>query len=422
MKEDFLHYLWRYKRVPLHCELTSGERLEIRCFGTYNRLAGPDFTGAQLVIGEQLWAGCVEMHLKSSDWYLHGHEYDTAYNNVILHIVWEHDIEVFDVNNVPIPTLELRNWVTEELLSTYRESLAGGYKFITCERLYNTVPAITLLSWNERLLVERLEEKATLVRQLWIDCQYDWEKVLFMCLLKHFGGTVNGEVFMQLGRGVPFSVIRKERVHPLRLEALLLGLAGLLPEETEWQYVTKLYEDFVYLKQKYSLELLPLRMNFKGLRPQGFPTIRLAQLAQVYESKEGLFSQLIEVNSFKDLKTLFKVKLSEFWETHYTFGKVSKKVRKPLSDSFIALIWVNVLIPLKYLYYKTQGRDVSEELMEVMKLLPADNNGVIDAFKNLGAEMKCAFDSQVLLHQYKYYCQRKRCLDCAVGVALLGKS
>ena len=145
-------------------------------------------------------------------------------------------------------------------------------------------------------------------------------------------------------------------------------------------------------------------------------------MAQVYESKEGLFSQLIEVNSFKDLKTLFKVKLSEFWETHYTFGKVSKKVRKPLSDSFIALIWVNVLIPLKYLYYKTQGRDVSEELMEVMKLLPADDNGVIDAFKNLGAEVKCVFDSQVLLHQYKYYCQRKRCLDCAIGVALLGKS
>lgn len=178
MKEDFLHYLWKYKKVPLNTVLTTGERLQILSFGEYNSLSGPDFQSAQLLIDEQQWAGNVEMHLKSSHWYVHGHESDPAYRNVILHVVWEHDIEVFDANNQPIPTLELRGLISPELLERYNTTVASHYQFIPCEKEYTTIPAITLFSWNERLLVERLEEKATAVNELWKAANFDWEKVL----------------------------------------------------------------------------------------------------------------------------------------------------------------------------------------------------------------------------------------------------
>ena len=340
---------------------------------------------------------------------------------MILHVVWEHDIEVFDANNQPIPTLELRGLISPELLERYNTTVASHYQFIPCEKEYTTVPAITLLSWNERLLVERLEEKATAVNELWKAANFDWEKVLFCMLLKSFGGTVNGEAFLQLGKHLDFSIIRKERSHPLHLETLLLGQAGLLPKETELTYPRELLQNYHYLQQKYNLSAPVVKIHFTGLRPQGFPTIRLSQLAQLYELNEGLFSQILEVNDFKSIQKLFAVGVSEFWETHYTFTKTSKKVKKPISASLITLIWINVFIPLKYAYYQSLGKDVSESLIEELKTMTAESNSIITQYQQLGVSVTTAFDTQVLLQQYKHYCQSKRCLDCAIGISILGR-
>lgn len=421
MKEDFLHYLWKYKKVPLSCQLSTGESLEILSFGQYNILSGADFFNAKLLIGGQQWAGNVEMHLKSSHWYAHGHQQDPAYRNVILHVVWEHDIEVFDANNQPIPTLELKNVIAPELLSRYQTSLGVPYEFIPCEKDYKSTPEMTLLSWNERLFVERLEEKSAFIAEVWQEAQWDWEKVLFLLLLKYFGGVVNGEAFLEIGRQLDFSIIRKECSHPLHLEALFLGRANLLPEEGEHTYIKDLQQHYAYLKQKYNLQDITAIINFKGLRPQSFPTIRLSQLAQVYEQRESLFSKILEITDWHSLLALFKVGVSDFWETHYTFHKVSPKVKKPISATLLQLLLINVVIPIQYFYYKTLGKDITETLIKTIKGLPAESNGVVDAFQHLGAKVETAFDSQVLLQQHKQYCKGKRCLDCAIGVALLRK-
>lgn len=421
MKEDFLHYLWKYKKVPLSCQLSTGESLEILSFGQYNILSGADFFNAKLLIEGQQWAGNVEMHLKSSHWYAHGHQQDPAYRNVILHVVWEHDIEVFDANNQPIPTLELKNVIAPELLSCYQTSLGAPYEFIPCEKDYKSTPEMTLLSWNERLFVERLEEKSAFIAEVWQEAQWDWEKVLFLLLLKYFGGVVNGEAFLEIGRQLDFSIIRKECSHPLHLEALFLGRANLLPEEGEHTYIKDLQQHYAYLKQKYNLQDITAIINFKGLRPQSFPTIRLSQLAQVYEQRESLFSKILEITDWHSLLALFKVGVSDFWETHYTFHKVSPKVKKPISATLLQLLLINVVIPIQYFYYKTLGKDITETLVKTIKGLPAERNGVVDAFQHLGAKVETAFDSQVLLQQHKQYCKGKRCLDCAIGVALLWK-
>ena len=421
MKEDFLHYLWKYKKVPLSCQLNTGEMLEILSFGQYNTLSGADFFNAKLLIEGQQWAGNVEMHLKSSHWYAHGHQQDPAYRNVILHVVWEHDIEVFDANNQPIPTLELKNVIAPELLSRYQTSLGAPYEFIPCEKDYKSTPEMTLLSWNERLFVERLEEKSAFIAEVWQEAQWDWEKVLFLLLLKYFGGVVNGEAFLEIGKQLDFSIIRKECSHPLHLEALFLGRVNLLPEEGEHTYIKDLQQHYAYLKQKYNLQDITTIINFRGLRPQSFPTIRLSQLAQVYEQRESLFSKILEIMDWHSLLALFKVGVSDFWETHYTFHKVSPKVKKPISATLLQLLLINVVIPIQYFYYKTLGKEITETLIKIIKGLPAERNGVVDAFQRLGAKVETAFDSQVLLQQHKQYCKGKRCLDCAIGVALLRK-
>jgi hypothetical protein len=421
MKEDFLHYLWKYKKVPLSCQLSTGESLEILSFGQYNTLSGADFFNAKLLIGGQQWVGNVEMHLKSSHWYAHGHQQDPAYCNVILHVVWEHDVEVFDTNNQPIPTLELKNIIAPELFSRYQTSFWAPYQFIPCEKNYKLTSEMMLSSWKERLFVERLEEKSAFIAEVWQEAQWDWEKVLFLLLLKYFGGVVNGEAFLEIGRHLDFSIIRKECSHPLHLEALFLGRANLLPEEGEHTYINELQQHYAYLKQKYNLQDINLVINFRGLRPQGFPTIRLSQLAQVYEQRESLFSKILEITDWHSLLALFKVGVSDFWETHYTFHKVSPKVKKPISATLLQLLLINVLVPIQYFYYKTLGKDITETLIKTIKGLPAESNGVVDAFQHLGAKVETAFDSQVLLQQHKQYCKGKRCLDCAIGIALLQK-
>ena len=421
MKEDFLHYLWKYKKVPLSCQLSTGESLEILSFGQYNILSGADFFNAKLLIGGQQWAGNVEMHLKSSHWYAHGHQQDPAYRNVILHVVWEHDVEVFDTNNQPIPTLELKNIIAPELFSRYQTSFWAPYQFIPCEKNYKLTSEMMLSSWKERLFVERLEEKSAFIAEVWQEAQWDWEKVLFLLLLKYFGGVVNGEAFLEIGRHLDFSIIRKECSHPLHLEALFLGRANLLPEEGEHTYIKDLQQHYAYLQQKYNLQDINPIINFRGLRPQGFPTIRLSQLAQVYEQRESLFSKILEITDWHSLLALFKVGVSDFWETHYTFHKISPKVKKPISATLLQLLLINVVIPIQYFYYKTLGKDITETLIKTIKGLPAESNGVVDAFQHLGAKVETAFDSQVLLQQHKQYCKGKRCLDCAIGIALLQK-
>ena len=245
--------------------------------------------------------------------------------------------------------------------------------------------------------------------------------MLFLLLLKYFGGVVNGEAFLEIGRHLDFSIIRKECSHPLHLEALFLGRANLLPEEGEHTYIKDLQQHYAYLKQKYNLQDINPIINFRGLRPQGFPTIRLSQLAQVYEQHESLFSKILEITDWHSLLALFKVGVSDFWETHYTFHKVSPKVKKPISATLLQLLLINVLVPIQYFYNKTLGKDITEALIKTIKGLPAESNGVVDAFQHLDAKVETAFDSQVLLQQHKQYCKGKRCLDCAIGVALLRK-
>lgn len=419
MKEDFLHYLWKTKKIPQNSLLTSGESLLIQSFGEHNQLSGPDFLSARLQIGEQQWAGNVEIHLKSSYWYAHRHEQDKAYSNVILHVVWEHDVEVFDSNQQIIPTLELKNQIDTETIETYKKLLFSKHNFINCEKHYSEIEKMVSLSWHKLLYDERLNQKAKLVESLLKQTNSDWEKVLFLMLLKNFGGTVNGDSFLEMGKTLDFSIVRKEKNNPLQLEALFFGKMNLLTDSFDDIYYQKLVHEYNYMKNKYGFNTSEAKVHFSKLRPQAFPTLRLSQLAQIYEKNDGLFSKIIETKTLVDFRKLFSANASEFWETHYTFKKNSTKTKKKITSALIDLIWINTVIPIKYAYFKSLNKNISEELIKQLKNTSGEKNNIIDKFKDLGAEINSAFNTQILLQQYKNYCISKRCLDCEIGIFLL---
>lgn len=422
MQEDFLHYVWKHKAFSsILLKTASGESIVILKLGEHNHNSGPDFFNAQLNIDSQLWAGNVEIHIKSSDWYVHGHEKDKAYDNVILHVVWEHDTEVFRSDNSVIPTLELKQYVDVNLLTNYK-ALIQSKSWINCETHYPEVDDFILNNWIERLYIERLERKSNDILKLLKESKNDWEAVLFKMLLKNFGLKVNGEAFFSLANSVDYTIIRKLQNNILDLEALLFGQASLLEDDVQELYFLDSKERYQYLVQKFQLNnqgVLPLQ--FFRLRPPNFPTIRLSQFANLYTSEQQLFSKVLELKTKDEFYKLFSKGVSSFWMTHYTFGKQSKSFKKVITKAFIDLLLINTVIPLKFSYAKYLGNNINEEIFDLLSELNQENNSIVNKYMELKAIKKNALSSQGLLQLKQYYCDKNKCLQCAVGSSLIIK-
>lgn len=420
MKEDFLHYLWRNKKFDISSlQTVCGEEIVILNSGAYLKEQGPDFFNAQLIIANQKWAGNVEIHLKSSDWYVHHHELDANYDNVILHVVWKHDVDVFRKNNTNIPVLELKKYVSNLELEklTY---LFTTKKWINCENDIQNIDSFVLKKWKERLFLERLEIKTESIQTFLNENENDWEATFFVFLAKYFGLNVNGDAFFKIAKSISFSIIRKEQTDLLSLEALLFGFANLLNDENEDVYYQNLKERWKYLQIKYKLINDDfINLHFFKLRPDNFPTIRLSQLAVLYHSKNNLFSKVIDVKNLNDFYQLFHSEVSEYWKTHYVFDKESQLKNKKLSKSFIQLLVINTVVPIKFLYAKQRGENAVDDLIELLLDIPSESNSIIDKFKLYKLNSNSSFDSQTLIHLKNEYCNHKKCLNCDIGLSLL---
>ena len=420
MREDFLHYLWKFKKFEtLNLRTTQNDQIVIIKTGDYLELSGPDFFNAQIKIGNQKWAGNVEIHIKSSDWYVHHHEKDPAYENVILHVVWEHDTEIFSKNNTEIPVLVLKDYVSPEVLHNYH-SLLSLKSWISCEKQIAQIDEFVFKNWQERLFFERLERKSKFIYDLLEETNGDWESVLFSLLAKNFGLNTNGNTFLQIAKAIPFSIVRKESFEIENLEALLFGTSGLLDSEKEDLYFNDLKMRYFYLLHKYQLvKVYTDPLQFFKHRPDNFPTIRLSQLAQLYNKNQNLFSQIIILKSASAVYELLNAATSLYWENHYQFDKESPKKSKPLSRSFIDLLIVNTIIPLQFAYSNRIGECNAEELILFMNEVSPEKNAVIDKFESFGVLSKTAFETQTLLELKNEYCNNKACLRCALGIELL---
>lgn len=423
MREDFIHYLWLHKKLDvLRLRTTGGERIEIVSTGSHNHSSGPDFFNGQLRIGNQFWAGNIEIHIKSSDWFVHGHEKDAAYDNVILHVVYEYDADIFRSDGTIIPTLEIQTFIGQELLSNYHKLFSSKQKWINCEQDINGVDKFILNNWQERLYVQRLERKSQNITHLLKASKNDWEAVLFKLLAKNFGLNVNGDAFHSIASSMSFSVVRKTCSNLNHLEALFFGQAKLLNGSSITGYYDTLKSDYRFLKQKFGLDYQGVvDVRFFRLRPSNFPTIRLSQLANLYHKEQQLFSKVISVKHLKEMYALFEVGTSPFWKTHYTFDKESKHRAKKIAKAFVDLLLINTILPVRFCHAKLKGGRIDGKVLDIIHTISAEKNAVVDGFSRLQQKAKTALESQAFIQLKTEYCDKNKCLQCAVGNALLTK-
>ena len=420
MKEDFLHYLWNFQKFQGELLTESNEILEVLNPGLKNSNSGPDFFNARLIINNQHWAGNVEIHVKSSDWYAHHHETDDAYNNVILHVVWEHDLDVFRKDNSVLPTLVLKNKVHQSLVTKYLQLVSKKQQWINCENEFASTNTFLLKNWFDRLYLERLEQKMLVFNNILSNTNNDWEALLFIMLAKNFGLKVNGEAFFSMARSVPFSVIKKCALDGASLETLLLGQAGLLDEDRDDAYYMDMKRRYHYQKIKFQLNNKSvIRPKFFRLRPPNFPTIRISQLASLFSNRPSLFSQLIEAKTIDDYCKILCTTASVYWDTHYNFEITSSKRRKSLTKKFINLLLINTIIPLKFCYANHIGKPNSEEILALISSIPKEENAIVLKFNKLSKVVHTALDSQAVIQLKNHYCDNNKCLQCAIGNTIL---
>ncbi|GAB5401414.1 MAG: DUF2851 family protein [Aureisphaera sp.] len=423
MHEDFLHYVWKFQKYSSKKLLThQGESLHILSVGTHNFDSGPDFLVSKIKIGDQLWVGNVEIHLSSSHWYQHEHEKDPNYDNVILHVVWDHDAEVYRKNGNPIPVLELQHRVELGLLNNYSKLTKSKDRWIPCEADFGSINELLMRNWTERLFFERLEAKATLIEEALRNSANHWERVFFQMLCKGFGLKVNGASFASLAHTLDYDVVRKCSDTPINLEALFMGQLHMLEGDVYCAYYERLQEIHTYLKLKHELDnegaIVP---QFFRLRPPNFPTIRLSQLASLLSRHPHLFSKLMNASTLKEMKELFSVSATHYWDSHYNFGVPSATRRKGLSIRFVDLLLINTVIPLKYCYAKNHGKEISDELITLALTIKGEDNSIVKRYKGLRNMEDSALQSQALLQLKSHYCDLRKCLQCEVGNTLLKK-
>ena len=418
MREEFLYYIWENRLLDKALQTTEGETVDIVATGYRNTNSGPDFLEARIQIGDKLWAGHVEIHVKSSDWNRHGHQTDKAYQNVILHVVYENDTKVND-----IPTLELKGHFDETLFANYQKFISSK-NWIPCEKSITQVPVFTRLSWFDRMAVERLESKSETVTKILNANQFDWEDALYKLLMRYFGLKVNNEAFEYLSNILPFKTLLKHADNLLQLEAMLFGCAGFLEDDFTEEYPLLLKREFAVMKAKFNLLTMPAeRWKFLRMRPSNFPTIRLAQMAQLIHKNGCLFSKIREAKNGNEVKAMFNVAASEYWKTHYRFGTPTESKPKHLGDSTADVLMINAVAPLLFCYGKLHKDDsVCETAMQLLEETEAEDNAIIRHFTQCGITAENAMQTQALLHLYSYFCKRKRCLECRIGNVLLHKT
>ena len=410
-------------------ETTDGRAVEVIDPGLYNRRnAGPDFFNAKVRIGETLWVGNIEIHQKSSDWYVHGHEHDPRYDNVVLHVVGQADTEVLSSEGHYLPQMVLE---VPPSVSEHYEELLTTDQYPPCYRIIPSLTRLTVHSWMAALQTERLEQKTEAIRHRAEQCNGSWEDAYFVTLARNYGFGINGDAFEQWALNVPLGAVGKHRDDLFQIEAIFMGQAGLLDEQSiphryladahREGYFDKLSSEYRYLAHKFSMKPMDFAAwRFLRLRPQNFPHIRISQLANLYYERRAGLSALLECETVEQLRTLLQTHVTPYWETHYTFGSESPKSTKKLSVSSADLLLINTAIPVLFAVGRhRQKEEYCDRAFDFLEQLKAEQNHIIRMWRECGLDVQSAGDSQALIQLKKEYCDRKDCLRCRFGYEYL---
>lgn len=432
--EKLLHYVWKHRLLPLRAlQTTDGRDIEILDPGLANPNAGPDFFNAKVRIGETVWAGNVEIHLRSSDWFRHGHDGNENYDNVVLHVASVIDCEVTTSSGKRLPQLQLD--IPADLSLRY-ETLQQAEDYPRCYRVIPGLDEFRVHSWMDTLAVERIEEKARRVMERLKKANGNWEWVLFVTLARNFGFGINGDVFETWAERIPFERIGKHRDELFQIEAIFLGMAGLLeadslpPNSAEHgindEYFLRLQKEFAYQCRLFGLgAIMPYQQwKYLRLRPQNFPHIRLAELAWIYHKGNVALAKLkdavMEEKPLEALRNILVGETSEYWHTHIMFGQSVEKRQLHLSPASQNLLIINTVVPVLYAYAMSHDNYLlRERVLDLLQRLPAENNYILRQWKECGLKVNTAADSQALIQLKQQYCDRHDCLRCSFGYEYL---
>lgn len=414
-KEDFLHYIWKFQKYNHEVLLSqTGANITIIHPGFHNNNAGPDFLNARIKIGNNLWAGSVEIHKFSSEWIQHKHHLDPAYENVILHVVYNDDKPVRYLNNKLIPCLVLGNRINEKMISQY-QNLLFNPNWIACAKQIKKVNPIVKSMWLTRMATERLEEKTKRIFPIFEGLKNDWDQLCYFLIAQYFGLKVNSEAFRRLIESTPFEIIIKHQSSIFHLEALLLGQANLILSDDD--YSVKLKREYDFLQKKYGLiKMLSHEWKFSRMRPTNFPGLRIAQLAALINKEGRIFRKILTVKDLETLRSIFASSASTYWNHHYRLGKSSKEKKKSIGIKTIDILIINVAVPLIFFYgIKTRENKYKEKAFALLEEVPAEQNKMTKKWKESNVIPKNASNTQALLHLKNNYCDKYRCLSCSIG-------
>lgn len=418
MTERLLQYIWQFQYFnPANLCTEEGEGLQIIYAGTLNTNQGPDFADAKIKVGDTTWAGSIELHIHSSDWNNHKHSSDKNYKNVILHVVWKHDINLA----LPFSTFVLQERVPKILLSKYDELMnMNSNLFIPCEKNMHQINSITWQSWKARMLAERLESKTALIFDQLKKNNNHWEQTFWWLLAKNFGFHVNSAAFEKMAQSISINILARHKNQIHQTEALVFGQAGLLNTVFTDDYPKLLQREYQFLKKKYKLIPIEYSLVFLRMRPSNFPTVRLAQLAMLVHQSLHLFAKIRESDDIKKISQLLHVTANDYWHYHYTFDEETSFKKKKLGEQMINNILINTIVTIVFAYghYHNEAH-YKEKALRWLEEITAEKNTITRNFMYLEVVNKTAFDSQALIQLKNEYCNKKRCLDCSIGNTLI---
>jgi len=422
MNEMFISWIWGHRQLDRELRTESGEPLVVLHPGDPNRDSGPDFFNARLRIGDTTWAGNVEIHVVSSDWYRHGHDADPAYDRVILHVVHDADRPVFQRNGEPVQTLVIRGKYPASIHDRYRKMMSGQ-DWIPCIRQLDPGQDFGFGLWAPALAVERLESKSEAIKHQMTACGNDWEEAFYRHLAASFGFRTNSMPLELLAKSLPLKVIRRHCSSVFQVEALLFGQAGMLGKPFSDEFPQKLKKEYQFLRGKYDLKPLEDGLwKFLRLRPANFPTIRISQLAGFICRMEARFTGLLETGSLHEIGKALDIPASAYWDDHYLFDRLSASRSKKMGEQSLNLLMINGVAPFLFHYGREKGLPaICESILEFLSLAPGERNEQTERWRRAGFGAGNALHSQALLHLKRNYCDMKRCLECRVGVRVLGE-
>lgn len=414
ISEDFLHYIWKNRLFRLPLSLVTGEDVEVLDVGQHNHDSGPDFFNAKIRINKTVWAGNIEVHFKTSDWFMHGHHHDKNYQNIILHIVYKHDVEVSDYEGINIPTAEIQFPVN--IYENY-SAILQNTEWIPCGKSVRSIDPLIMNLWLDRLLAERMQVKAEDIVKNFQETKGDWKETIYRQLARNFGFKVNGMPFDLLSKSLPYKYLERHYRSQIQTEALLFGQAGFLEVSGRDEYYLKLKGEYDYLRKKYNLRPIASHLwRFLRMRPANFPTIRIAQFAAMVSSNPGFPNNILEFDPDILKDELIKLKPSTYWDNHYVFNKLSVRRTKQLGNQAVHNIIINTLIPVYFEYGRQTGNDhFRQKAIAFLETLPPESNNITRGWENSGISVSNAFYSQSLLQLKNHYCNFKKCLFCQVG-------